>query len=217
MPRFGEPCPCARIAGVSARLKAVRHCRQLDDHRSVTRQEVFAMTFNAEVELTPDVRSTVVQTRATCPFIGTAVATGALPVRNSAANPLASLDEVRALGNTGGGDLGEVLVLFATGNHRLMRGSSDRLDMKTPVGLFSLEFPGSQGSHAGHSGILQGDHRTLASGRLNVDDFNRLIRRATNGVVTRSDVAHFIAENLHRDPESKVLGGAAVLSLLTDA
>jgi hypothetical protein len=170
-----------------------------------------------EAELGEDVRSSVVRTKATCPFIGTAIATGTLPVRNTADNPLASLDQVRELGNTGGGDLGDVLVLFATGNHLLMRGSTGRLDTKTPPGLFSLEFPGSQGSHPGHSGILQGDPHTLGSGRLNFGDFTRLIRRAKNGMVTRSDVAHFIAENLHRDPASKVFGGAAVISLLTDA
>ena len=173
--------------------------------------------FAAEVELSGETRSTIVRTRATCPFIGTAIATGVLPVRNTADNPLASLEELRALGNTGGGDLGEVLLLFATGNHRVMRGSSGRLDTNAPPGLFSLDFPGSQGSHAGHSGILQGDHLTLESGRLNVDDFSRLIRRAENGMVTRTDVAHFIAENLHHDPTSKVLGGAALTSLLTDA
>jgi hypothetical protein len=173
--------------------------------------------FAAKVELGADAMSTVVKTKATCPFIGTAVATGALAVRNTADNPLASLDQVRELGNAGGGDLGEVLLLFATGNHLLMRGGSGRLDTETPPGLFSLEFPGSQGSHAGHSGILQGDPQTLGSGRLNFDDFTRLIRRAKNGMVTRSDVAHFIAENLHRDPKSKVFGGAAVMALLTDA
>src|SRR5262252_1555209 len=97
-----------------------------------------------EVELSADDRNAIVQTKATCPFIGTAIATGVLAVRNSADNPLASLDQVRELGNAGGGDLGEVLLLFATGNHLMMRGSSHKLDTKTPPGLFSLEFPGSQ-------------------------------------------------------------------------
>jgi hypothetical protein len=57
----------------------------------------------------------------------------------------------------------------------------------------------------------------LGSGRLSVDEFGRLTRRARNGVVTRLEVARFIAENLHRDPNSKVLGTAAVRSLLTGA
>ena len=172
--------------------------------------------FAEEVQLSAEVRSQIVQTKATCPFIGTAVATGVLPVRNAADNPLASVDDVKELGNTGNGDLGEVLQLFATGNHLLMRGSSGRLDTKTPVGLFSLEFPGSQGSHPGHSGILQGDPHMLGSGRLSLDDFRRLIQRASNGMITRLEVAHFIAENLHRDANSKVFGKATVMSLLTD-
>ena len=37
----------------------------------------------------------------TCPFIGSAVAQGKLLVRNGASNPLASLEDVRKLGNTG--------------------------------------------------------------------------------------------------------------------
>ncbi len=172
--------------------------------------------FATIVAISADVKSQIVQTKATCPFIGTAVSTGDLPVRNDADNPLASVDDVRALGNTGGGDLGELLQLFATGNHLLMRGSQGRLDTKAPAGLFSLEFPGSQGSHPGHSGILQGDPQTLASGRLSLVDFERLTRRARAGVVTRSDVARFIAENLHRDPNSRVFGTAAAALLFGD-
>jgi hypothetical protein len=171
---------------------------------------------SAELRLTAESTSEIVRTKATCPFIGTAVATGDLPVRNTADNPLASLEDVKALGNTGGGDLGEVLQLFASGNHLMMRGNSGKLDTKTPPGLFSLEFPGSQGSHAGHSGILQGDPRTLASGRLSLEDFHRLTQRATNGLITRSDVAQFIAENLHRDVNSKVFGPATLGLLLSD-
>ncbi len=172
--------------------------------------------FVTTVAITAEVRNRIVQTKATCPFIGTAVSTGDLSVRNDPANPLASVDEVRELGNTGGGDLGEVLQLFATGNHLLMRGSSGKLDTKTPAGLFSLEFPGSQGSHPGHSGILQGDPRTLASGRLSRVDFDRLTRRATAGLVTRSDIARFIGENLHRDPNAKVFGAVTAALLLSD-
>jgi hypothetical protein len=88
--------------------------------------------FMTAVAISAEVKSQIVQTKATCPFVGTAVSTGDLPVRNDPDNPLASVDEVRELGNTGGGDLGEVLQLFATGNHSLMRGSQGKLDTKTP-------------------------------------------------------------------------------------
>lgn len=161
---------------------------------------------NEVVELSDDERALVVHKKATCPFIGSAVSQGQLPVRNDAKNPLASIEDVRRLGNTGGGDLGDLLVLFASGNHARMRDGSGKLGADAPDGLFSLEFPGSQGSHPGHSGILQGDPETLDSGRLSEADFARLTSRAKDGLLTRSDVGRFIAENLIRDPKSKVFG-----------
>ena len=75
-------------------------------------------------------------------------------------------------------DLGDLLVAFASGNHAFMRGSSAKLDKDAPGGLFSLEFPGSQGSHAGHSGILQGDPEIPGSGRLSQAEFAQLASRA---------------------------------------
>src|SRR5437016_6219549 len=125
---------------------------------------------NAPVALTAAETQRVVETRVTCPFIGSAVAEGKLSVRNSAEDPLASIEEVRKLGNSGGGDLGEILALFATGNHAFMRGGDGRLSTHTPSGLFSLEFPGSQGAHPGHSGILMGDPEMPGSGRSSAAD-----------------------------------------------
>ena len=161
---------------------------------------------NNIVELSDDGKALVVERKAACPFIGSAVAEGQLPVRNDAKDPLASIEDVRRLGNTGGGDLGDLLVLFASGNHAFMRGDSGKLDKPVPSGLFSLEFPGSQGSHPGHSGILQGNPEMLDSGRPSEGDFARLTSRAKDGSIKRSDVGRFIAENLLRDPKSKVFG-----------
>src|SRR5215469_8396416 len=123
------------------------------------------------LQLSAMLRGEIVEKKATCPFVGTAVATCNLPVRNEATNPLASIEDVRRLGNTGGGDLGDLLVFFAAGNHAFMRSASGRLDQRVPDGLFSLELPGSQGSHPGHSGILQGDPAVPGSGRLSEADF----------------------------------------------
>jgi hypothetical protein len=163
---------------------------------------------NKPVELGDDDKALLVEKKATCPFIGSAVAQGKLQVLNDANDPLASIEEVEKLGNLpegSGNDLGEVLKVFATGNHAFMQGDSDKLDKPVPSGLFSLQFPGSQGSHPGHSRILEGDDPTkLDSGRLSTDDFARLTSRAQDGLVKRSDVGGFIAENLHRDPNSKV-------------
>jgi hypothetical protein len=171
---------------------------------------------NKPVELSCDEKSQLVERKATCPFIGSAVAQGALAVRNDAKDPLASIEDVRRLGNSGGGDLGDLLVVFATGNHAFMRGNSGKLDKPVPSGLFSLEFPGSQGSHPGHSGILQGDPQIPGSGRLSETDFARLTSQAKDGWIKRSDVGRFIAENLIKDPKSKVFGNNTVALLSSD-
>ena len=159
---------------------------------------------NRIVDLSAIERTTVVEKKATCPFIGGAIAQSELAVRNDVRDPLASIEDVRLLGNSGGGDLGDLLVVFAAGNHAFMRGESGKLDRPAPDGLFSLEFPGSQGSHPGHSGILQGDPETPGSGRFSEADFSRLLNRAKDGALKRSDVGRFIAENLINDPKSKV-------------
>ena len=171
---------------------------------------------NKLVELSGDEKALLVERKATCPFIGSAVAQGKLSVRNDAKNPLASIEDVRRLGNTGGGDLGDLLVVFASGNHAFMRSESGKLDKSVPSGLFSLEFPGSQGSHPGHSGILQGDPEIPGSGRLSEADFARLASRAKNGWIKRSDIGRFIAENLLMDPKSKVFGKNTAVLLASD-
>ncbi|HET7493399.1 MAG TPA: hypothetical protein VFK01_16130, partial [Bradyrhizobium sp.] len=121
---------------------------------------------NTALTLTDQVSDQMVRKKVTCPFLGGAVHQKFLAVRGDADNPLASIEDVRRLGNSGGGDLGDLLVMFASGNHAFMRGDDGKLSVKVPSGLFSLELPGSQGSHPGHSGILQGDPETLDSGRL---------------------------------------------------
>ena len=164
-------------------------------------------------EIDPTTLRQVVEKKATCPFVGSAVATLRLPIVIAGDNVLASIEDVRKLGNTGGGDLGDVLVLFATGNHGSMLGPSGQFDQKAPEGLFSLDFPGSKGSHQGHSGILQGDPHMLNSGRFSESNFQRLTRRAKEGCIARSSVGEFIAENLHLDPNSKVFGTTVLRNL----
>jgi hypothetical protein len=156
-----------------------------------------------EIRIPDEARSALVQTKVTCPFLGPAVATQRLPVRNEAANPLAGIEDLRRL------------VLFATGNHLAMRNEAGTIDARVPRGFFSLELPGSQGSHFGHSGILQGNPRELDSGRFSASDFARLTGRAKAGLIKRSNVGRFIAENLCRDPNSTVFGSSPV-KLLTD-
>jgi len=151
--------------------------------------------------------ASVATTKATCPFIGSAVATKALPIVSDGNHPLAAIKDVVALGDSGGGDLGSrVLVIFAKGNHAFTVGTSGKLDKPVPNGTFSLEFPGSKGSHPGHSGILQGDPKILGSGRFDEAAFNRLLAYAHDGHINRSAVGQFIGDNLARDPNSKVFG-----------
>jgi len=169
-----------------------------------------------EVKIPDDARSVMVHTKVTCPFLGPAVAMQRLPVRNEAANPLAGVEDLRKLGNSGGGDLGDLLVLFATGNHLAMKSEGGTLDARVPQGFFSLELPGSQGSHFGHSGILQGNPKALDSGRFSASDFERLTGRAKAGRIKRSDVGRFIAENLRRDPNTRVFGSTTAKLMLTD-
>jgi hypothetical protein len=159
---------------------------------------------NQIVSLNDNEKASVVERKVTCPFVGSAIAQSELAVRNDANNPLASIEDLRALGNSGGGDLGDLLVFFAEGNHAFMRGPDGKLNAPVPANLFSLELPGSQGSHPGHSGILQGNPEALDSGRFSEPDFERLLSHAEDGVIKRSDVGRFIAENLMRDPKSKV-------------
>jgi hypothetical protein len=162
------------------------------------------MTVNSEIPFDQPNFKEMVEKRVTCPFVGSAVMAQRLPVLNTLENPLARIEDVRRLGNTGEGDLGNVLKLFASGNHAFMHGPVDQLNQPVPEGLFCLDFPGSQGSHPGHSGILETDPHHPGSGQFSQLNFDRLKSRATKGFVTRSEVANFIAENLHRDTQSRV-------------
>jgi hypothetical protein len=66
-------------------------------------------------------------------------------VFNSAERPMASIQNVVGLGDTGGGDLGSrVLKIFATGNHRRVPDPSGKFDEATPPDMMSFNFPGSQ-------------------------------------------------------------------------
>lgn len=179
-------------------------------------KETFAQKWIASADMAARYVVGLVDKKATCPFIGTAVATSQLPVSGGETAPLARIDEVVRLGNLGGGDLGEVLKVFAEGNHAFVPDASGHFTQKAPAGFFSLDFPGSQGSHPGHSGILQGDPKVRDSGRFSQPDFDRLTSRAKNGWIKRSDVGKFIAENLVRDPNSKVFGGRVAKLLASD-
>ena len=169
------------------------------------------------VTLDTQARERMVRTKVTCPFLAGAVSEEFLSVRGTADNPLASIEDVRRLGNEGGGDLGDLLAFFAAGNHAFMRSQqASVLDEPVPAGLFSLELSGSQGSHPGHSGILQGDPTRPGSGRFSKENFDRLLGFAEDNFLKRSNISRFVAENLTRDTNAKVTGHSVAAMLAHD-
>jgi hypothetical protein len=161
------------------------------------------------VTLSQEQREEIAERMATCPFVGAAVATGQLSVFNSAEDPLAAIDEIARLGDLGGGDFGSrVLKLFARGNHSRWVVPAGRVDPFVPSGMLSLQFGGSQGAHAGHSGILLDNPTEVSQGRLDRAQFDRLAGYADpDGRLSITSVGDFIAENLKRDPNARVLPG----------
>ena len=162
---------------------------------------------NTPVSLSQEERIEIAESMATCPFVGVAVATGQLQVLNTAENPLAGIDEIARLGDLGGGDLGtHVLKLFARGNHSRWVVPVEGIDAFVPTGTFSLQFGGSQGAHAGHSGILLGNPDEVSRGRFDQAQFDRLVRHADqDGRLSIDSIGNFIADNLRRDPNAQVL------------
>ena len=170
------------------------------------------------LDLTPDQRDAIASRKATCPFIGPAIRSGALPVHGTPVRPLASVSDVAQLGDTGGGSLGsQVLTVFAVGNHGRVPDAAGRFDAPAPDGFFSLDFPGSQGAHPGDSRILLADPARLESGRIDLDAFARLAARADDrGMLTIAAVGAFIAETVARDRASRRLARRRVLPRLFD-
>ena len=152
-------------------------------------------------------REVIARRKVTCPFLGPVVRAGLLPVRGSAERPLAAVADVETLGDAGGGDLGRrVLRRFAIGNHRRVPGPAGGFDEAVPAGMMSLDLAGSQGAHAGHSGIMLGDPRRIDAGRFSEADFARLAAHAdADGRLSEAAVGRFIAENIARDPDARVL------------
>jgi hypothetical protein len=196
-----------RLFSLAAAVLAVACSHAATDDSASSGADLSGVSTEA-IQISQADRHDIAVKKTTCPFAGTAVESGALAVLNAAKKPLAFIKDIVALGDTGGGDLGSgVLQIFAKGNHEKMDANdTGRLDTQVPQGTFSLDFPGSQGSHPGHSGILQSDWRKVDSGRFSDADFDRLLAHADDGHITRSEVGKFIAENLAKDPNSKVFG-----------
>lgn len=169
-----------------------------------------------KLALSADELDDIIEKKINCPFLGSAVRHGTLHVRSTAERPLARVEEVHELGDSGGGNLGWLLAFFARGNHCRVPDVNGAFNQHTPDGLFSLDLPGSQGAHPGHSGILMGDPTLLDTGRLDRTAFERLAALATDGRLTHKAVGRFIADNVHADPNSRRLSLSGVLGRIKD-
>jgi len=159
-----------------------------------------------KIALSDSQLDSVVRKKVACPFMGPAVRRRELAVYSSVERPMAAIQDIVDLGDTGGGDLGRrVLRIFAVGNHRRMPGPLGQFDEAVPAGMMSLDLAGSQGAHPGHSGIMLGHPAELDAGRFSQEDFARLAHHANaDGRLSVEAVGRFVAENLARDPDAKV-------------
>lgn len=162
-----------------------------------------------ELKLTATQRDTMVKKAATCPFMHTAVKSGQVRIRGSLDQPLGDTGDVVHLGNAGGGDLGKVLAFFAHTNHNRMVGPNGVTDTPVPDNTFGIWFPGSQGAHPGHSGILMGDPADVKSGAFSPDRLARLTSDYATlypdgkRYISREQLGAFIADNVANDPDSR--------------
>lgn len=172
-----------------------------------------------KLTLTADQRREMVSKKVTCPFVGTALAMKKLAVYGTLADPFAVIaggagspafapaKAGSAVAAGGAGDLAQGFRIVARGNH-----STSGSGTRAPEGMFSLDFPNSQGAHAAHSFILMGNPRKRDTGRLNEKNLGRLIGEKSAGghaerlgdklVVRRSELGQFVARNVACDPNA---------------
>ncbi len=187
--------------------------------------EASSKVSSTPITLTDGERREMVGKKTTCPFVGTALALKKLLVFGTKDSPFARIvgdGSIGTVGDTGGGDLSLGFRVVARGNHHKAPDGTE-----APDGMFSLDFPTTQGAHPAHSFILMGNPRTRDSGRLNADNLGRLIDERSSGghaevapngtlVVRRSELGKFIARNVACDPNSVVDGWTLVTLLGRD-
>jgi len=174
-----------------------------------------------ELQLTTSQRDTLVHKGATCPFMRTAVNDKRVRIRGAIDKPLGDTGDVIHLGNAGGGDLGKVLEFFAHINHNRLNGPGGLTETPVPDNTFGIWFPGSQGAHPGHSGILMGDPGDATSGRFTAERLTRLTSDYSTlypdgkRYISREQIGAFIADNVGNDPTSRGFDLAGMQALST--
>ncbi len=207
-----------------------------DDETDVAKGNATANDGPGEIRVTTADRDTIAREKSTCPFIGAVVklenvAQRIFPIFSTRdangrplEDPLGSIAKIRDFGNQNGGTLGIVLETFALTNHLCMHGDGQTIDKackdkqgltaEVPKGYFSLDFPHSQGAHAGHSGILiSGATKNQFRGADNGFDagkFKGLSDRAEDIggelYLTRSAIGAYVWANVSTDPQAKYIG-----------
>lgn len=150
-----------------------------------------------------------IEEKITCPFIKSAHKAGLLGYESTA-----SIANVRALGNEGGGTLGSVLAFFAWLNHTPEDGPRETSGLVNTSPRFPLDFIHSNGQHFGSSRILH-------QGIVDYDAWNRFeqssrsvsIAGLREQCITFPDLCKFIADNLRRDKATKIPGVVVTLTL----
>ena len=178
-----------------------------------------AVSGKPKLTLTDDQRRELVSKKATCPFVGTAVAMKKIFVYGTLSDPFAVIaggagssafaaaKPGSAVAAGGAGDLAQGFRIVARGNHN-KSGSGTQ----APEGMFSLDLPNSLGAHAAHSFVLMGNPRVRDSGRLNEKNLSRLLNEKARGghaelsggklVVRRAELGQFVARNVACDPNA---------------
>jgi hypothetical protein len=170
------------------------------------------------LQLTAGERMQMATRMGVCPFVGSKIAQGELPIYGSKDNPLAKIEDIAAAG--GAGSLGpHVLPIFAQGNHDMMLGPDGKLSVPCPEGFFSLHLLGSKGSHGANSGILHEPlNRSLGAGRRSPEDFDWLKGFANaHGKLDVKGMGRAIAERMaeYKDLDPSVMvSGAAVFEAI---
>jgi hypothetical protein len=174
-----------------------------------------------ELQVTDTQRATLVTKGATCPFMRAAVALKQIRLHGTVEQPLANTADVVRLGNAGGGDLGKVLAFFAKINHNKIVGPGGKTTKAVPAGTFSVWFPGSNGAHPGHSGILMGNPGDVGAGRFAPERLARLTTELSTlypdgkRYISREQIGVWIAQNVEADPDSRGFNWDGIRSLST--
>jgi hypothetical protein len=137
----------------------------------------------------------IVQRKTVCPFLGAALTSRLLPIFSTLRSPYTLATSIRDLGNTGGGDLGDVMYNVAVVNFPNPEVLDDELDEKARptsqeqrihsggygrLGYSTLSIAGSILAHRGHSGMLAAMNSSkINSGQYNAGAWTKLLAKFT--------------------------------------